>query len=120
MNSELSFLANIDTNALDELYRQYQQDPESVETSWKEFFRGFEFASKQYGDSGNEVMPDEFKVINLINGYRQRGHLFTKTNPVRPEENMSPRLILKILASQKKTFPEILKLVKKLALDEPR
>jgi 2-oxoglutarate dehydrogenase E1 component len=94
MNSELSFLANIDTNALDELYRQYQQDPESVETSWKEFFRGFEFASKQYGDSGNEVMPDEFKVINLINGYRQRGHLFTKTNPVRARRKYEPTLDL--------------------------
>ena len=34
----------------------------------------------------------EFKVINLINGYRNRGHLFTKTNPVRDRRKYSPTL----------------------------
>ena len=36
--------------------------------------------------------PSEFKVINLINGYRQRGHLFTKTNPVRTRRKYTPTL----------------------------
>src|SRR5690606_3584611 len=34
----------------------------------------------------------EFKVLNLINGYRTRGHLFTKTNPVRERRKYSPSL----------------------------
>ena len=39
----------------------------------------------------------EFKVIELINGYRTRGHLFTKTNPVRNRRQYSPTLALRIL-----------------------
>ena len=31
-------------------------------------------------------------MINLIDGYRQRGHLFTKTNPVRERRKYSPTL----------------------------
>jgi hypothetical protein len=36
----------------------------------------------------------EINVLNLINGYRQRGHLFTKTNPVRERRKHSPTLAL--------------------------
>jgi 2-oxoglutarate dehydrogenase E1 component len=38
------------------------------------------------------MKPDEFKVIDLINEYRKRGHLFTKTNPVRTRRTYSPTL----------------------------
>ena len=31
-------------------------------------------------------------VINLIDGYRSRGHLFTRTNPVRDRRSYSPSL----------------------------
>jgi 2-oxoglutarate dehydrogenase E1 component len=34
----------------------------------------------------------EFRVIRLIDGYRTRGHLFTKTNPVRERRKYSPTL----------------------------
>lgn len=34
----------------------------------------------------------EFNVINLVHGYRQRGHLFTKTNPVRRRRKYYPTL----------------------------
>ncbi|MES2395455.1 MAG: 2-oxoglutarate dehydrogenase E1 component, partial [Bacteroidota bacterium] len=34
----------------------------------------------------------EFDVINLINGYRSRGHLFTQTNPVRERRKYAPTL----------------------------
>ncbi|MFN5878060.1 MAG: 2-oxoglutarate dehydrogenase E1 component, partial [Flavobacteriales bacterium] len=47
-----------------------------------------------YEDGGEipENFQKEFKVINLINGYRNRGHLFTKTNPVRERRKYSPTL----------------------------
>ncbi|MDO4225832.1 MAG: thiamine pyrophosphate-dependent enzyme, partial [Bergeyella zoohelcum] len=32
------------------------------------------------------------RVLDLINAYRQRGHLFTKTNPVRERRNYQPTL----------------------------
>src|SRR5690606_10905804 len=80
----------------DHLYKMYQQDPESVDIGWKRFFEGFEFSKTNY-DSDNEVPENfqkELKVLNLINGYRTRGHLFTKTNPVRERRQHQPTLAL--------------------------
>jgi 2-oxoglutarate dehydrogenase E1 component len=96
---KFSYLGNADVSQIDELYKKFQSDPESVETSWKEFFDGFEFAQKHYSGNGKEeVVPEhvqkEFNVINLINGYRTRGHLFTKTNPVRERRKYTPTLDL--------------------------
>ena len=39
-----------------------------------------------------ENISKEFKVVNLIDAYRQRGHLFTITNPVRQRRKYSPTL----------------------------
>ena len=60
----------------------------------KNFLKGFEFARIDYSPKtqDSELYPSEFKVINLINGYRQRGHLFTKTNPVRVRRKYTPDL----------------------------
>jgi 2-oxoglutarate dehydrogenase E1 component len=87
---ELSFLSNADNAAIEELYRQYKQDPESIELGWRRFFQGFEFSGKLVPQ--DDMKPGEFKVIDLINEYRKRGHLFTKTNPVRTRRTYSPTL----------------------------
>lgn len=87
---ELSFLSNADHETIEELYRQYKQNPESIEVGWRRFFQGFEFSGKLMPQA--EMKPDEFKVIDLINEYRKRGHLFTKTNPVRTRRTYSPTL----------------------------
>lgn len=93
--NRLDFLGNIDINTLDNLYRQYIDDPESVDASWQQFFRGFEFARKHYdSDTPGKGYEKEFRVINLIQGYRQRGHLFTETNPVRARRKYTPTLDL--------------------------
>ena len=92
---DFSYLGNIDISQVESLYRQYRQDPESVEASWKEFFRGFDFGRANFDSSsaaGKTNVEQEFKVINLINGYRNRGHLFTKTNPVRERRKYFPTL----------------------------
>lgn len=93
---KVSYVGNADVNAMDHLYKMYQQDPESVDIGWKKFFEGFDFARTNYEDGGEipENFQKEFKVINLINGYRNRGHLFTKTNPVRERRKYSPTLDL--------------------------
>ncbi len=81
-----SYLGNGDVNAIEDLYKQYQKDPDSVDFGWKKFFEGFEFSKTSYDQEGvaiPENFEKEFKVQELIAGYRTRGHLFTKTNPVR-------------------------------------
>jgi 2-oxoglutarate dehydrogenase E1 component len=104
-----SYLSNVDSAWLDDLYQQYQKDPASVETGWARFFEGFEFAKAVNEDgttgasatqasakagSGQERFQKEFKVLEFISAYRQRGHLFTKTNPVRERRTYSPPLDL--------------------------
>jgi 2-oxoglutarate dehydrogenase E1 component len=90
---KFSFIGNADVNAIDDLYQKYKQDPNSVDKEWVKFFEGFEFASTNF-ESGDipENVQKEFRVINLINGYRTRGHLFTKTNPVRQRRTYKPNL----------------------------
>ena len=76
---KVSYVGNADVSAIDHLYQQYRQDPESVDIGWKKFFEGFDFARTNYEDSGEipENFQKEFKVINLINGYRS-GFVFIK------------------------------------------
>ena len=42
----------------------------------------------------SQQLQKEFSVVKLIEGYRTRGHLFTKTNPVRDRRTFSPNLDL--------------------------
>jgi len=105
-----SFLNAAHTSFFSELYDKYLVSPDSVEPSWRAFFQGFDFGVENAGDqldaseqrvtsmvNGNQVeMPEslqkEFQVIRLIDGYRSRGHLFTKTNPVRDRRQYNPTL----------------------------
>jgi 2-oxoglutarate dehydrogenase E1 component len=93
---KFSYLGNIDVSSIDELYERYRNDPDSVDHSWRRFFEGYEFARASFGD--DPVVPEqvekEFRVIDLINGFRVRGHLFTRTNPVRERRKYSPTLDL--------------------------
>ena len=77
-----SFLSNGDVTAFEDLYKKYKQDPASVDTGWARFFEGFDFQKANYEDSEGEfsgITSREFKVLELIEDYRQRGHLFTNT-----------------------------------------
>ncbi|GIJ93771.1 2-oxoglutarate dehydrogenase subunit E1 [Capnocytophaga stomatis] len=105
-----SFLNAASTAFFGDLYEKYLENPDSVEASWRAFFQGFDFAQENYGtsyddtvqvmaqkvDSGGNVASEqlqkEFKVLNLINGYRTYGHLFTRINPIREREAYLPNL----------------------------
>jgi len=98
---KFDYLGSLDINVLDKLYNEYLENPENVEQNWRSFFKGFDFAMTQYGNS--KALPAEqiengydaeFKVLNLILAYRQRGHLFTKTNPVRQRRSYFPTLAI--------------------------
>jgi len=91
---KFSYLNTLDNSVLEELFSRFRQDPESVDESWRKFFEGFEFCQKNYKAEQGEafIYPNEFKVMNLITDYRQRGHLFTRTNPVRTRRTYSPTL----------------------------
>ena len=89
-----SYLSNGDVVAFEALYETYKKDNNAVDFGWQKFFEGFELASTSF--EGEGIIPEnfqkEFKVLNLINGYRTRGHFFTKTNPVRERRKYTPTL----------------------------
>ncbi|MGB1210467.1 MAG: 2-oxoglutarate dehydrogenase E1 component [Lacinutrix venerupis] len=97
-----SFLNAAHTAYFADLYEQYQLNPDSVEPSWRAFFQGYDFGTENYGMDGEiaegvstqipEHVQKEFQVVKLIDGYRNRGHLFTKTNPVRERRKYAPTL----------------------------
>ena len=87
-----SFIGNSSIEAIEELYSRYKKDKESVDESFRIFFEGFDFALKNYDTTESGQIGKEFKVLNLIHGYRQRGHLFTHTNPVRTRRKYFPTL----------------------------
>ncbi len=87
-----SYLSNIDLQQIEELYKLYKNNPDSIDFGWRKFFEGFDFSKTNFTGSQSEEFPAEFKVINLINAYRERGHYFTKTNPVRIRRKYSPTL----------------------------
>lgn len=112
-----SFLNAANTAFFADLYDQYLINPDSVEPSWRAFFQGFDFGMESAefegfesdnnaelitvgipgSDRTVEVPQDvykEFQVVRLIDGYRSRGHLFTKTNPVRDRRKYYPSLAL--------------------------
>lgn len=97
-----SFLNAAHTAYFADLYEQYLENPDSIEPSWRAFFQGYDFGSENYGMDGElvegvstqipEHVQKEFQVVKLIDGYRNRGHLFTKTNPVRERRKYAPTL----------------------------
>jgi len=110
-----SFLNAAHSEFFAQLYDQYLESPDSVEPSWRSFFQGFDFGMTTYNEENaiqyvaneapntatsntidtaklSEKLQKEFKVIKLIEGYRSRGHLFTKTNPVRDRRIYTPSL----------------------------
>ncbi len=94
-----SYLGNSEIGSIEELYRQYLDNQDAVDESWRSFFKGFEFARTNYSSLHTETASSlefdkEVKVLNLIEGYRRRGHLFTKTNPVRARRTYTPTLDL--------------------------
>ena len=92
---KFSFFNSAHSVFFEEIYESFLKDPDSVEPSWRSFFQGYQFGFENYNAKTpviSQAISKEFQVINLINDYRKRGHLFTKTNPVRERRVYEPKL----------------------------
>jgi 2-oxoglutarate dehydrogenase E1 component len=111
---KFSYIANAHGEYIEGLYQSYRQDPASVDITWQKFFEGFEFYQTYNNGNGKAngaetavapakteagalagTVDKEIKVRNLIMAYRSRGHLKSKTNPVRERRDRKPLLDLK-------------------------
>lgn len=104
-------LGSQDISSLEDMYQSYQADHSSVNESWRHFFSGFDLALKHFPQkprlTGSENIQKEFAILNLIQGYRQRGHLFTETNPVRQRRKYTPTLEIENFGLEKSDLEKV-------------
>jgi 2-oxoglutarate dehydrogenase E1 component len=97
--NDFSYVSSSDNSFIDSLYADFRRNPESVDSSWRQFFKGVDFALSQPAATTSDTtavgnLGKEFKVYRLIQSYRSRGHLVSTTNPIRERVNRFPRLDL--------------------------
>jgi 2-oxoglutarate dehydrogenase E1 component len=104
---DFSYITNSHPAYIEGLYNDFVKDPASVDPDLKKFFEGFDFAVSS-GLSGNKwlrpslnrtAVPGidwmkEIRVYRLILGYRNKGHLLAKTNPIRTRKDRGANLEL--------------------------
>jgi len=98
---DYSYVFNAHPGYIESMYKNFQQDPSSVDDGWRLFFDGFEFSNTGHGVSDNSgqnldknLSEKEFGVMSLIHGFRSRGHLLSTTNPLKPRKDRHPHLDL--------------------------
>ena len=103
---DFSYITNSHPAFIEGLYQQFVSDPLSVDPDLKKFFEGFDFAMQSgVSTTATSTGPastlgasidwsNEIKVYRLILGYRNKGHLIAKTNPIRERKDRNANLDL--------------------------
>jgi 2-oxoglutarate dehydrogenase E1 component len=114
---DFSYITSSHPEFIENLYRDFVKDPNSVDPEMRKFFEGFDFAvSSGVTVNGNghaatngaakdissapAITTDgvdwkkELGAYRLILGYRNKGHLLAKTNPIRERKDRGANLEL--------------------------
>ncbi len=103
---DFSYITNSHPAYIESLYQEFIKDPAAVDPDLKKFFEGFDFAvnNRATPENGQTVASSEtstgidwmkeIRVYRLILGYRNKGHLLAKTNPIRPRKDRGANLDL--------------------------
>jgi 2-oxoglutarate dehydrogenase E1 component len=103
---DFQYITSSHPQYIEQLYRDFIQNPSAVDEEMKKFFEGFDFAVQSgylpngqpqvVGDvkSGSVDWRKEIGAYRLILGYRNRGHLLSTTNPIRKRKDRGARLEL--------------------------
>ncbi len=97
---DFSYITNSHPAYIESLYNDFTKDPASVDQDLRKFFDGFDFAvsNGQTAPNGQVITGidwmKEIRVYRLILGYRNKGHLLAKTNPIRPRKDRGANLDL--------------------------
>ncbi|MGB0930402.1 MAG: thiamine pyrophosphate-dependent enzyme, partial [Chitinophagales bacterium] len=110
MSNNYSYISNAHPAYIESLYKEYQQDKDAIDTDWRKFFEGFDYAVVSANGNGTATNTrktatppketdvswlEELKVYNLIQAHRAKGHLESDTNPIRPRRDRKAHLTLK-------------------------
>ncbi|HTR30330.1 MAG TPA: hypothetical protein VMH27_13740, partial [Puia sp.] len=120
---DFSFITNSHPAYIEGLYQDFVKNPDAVDPDFRHFFEGFDFAvtqgklaaangsPKANGTSANGTFSPaaptstlttadgvdwkkELGAYRMILGYRNKGHLIAKTNPIRPRKDRGANLDL--------------------------
>lgn len=101
---DFSYITHSHPAFIESLYKDFLTDPTLVDPDLRKFFEGFDFAvNGNYAagqaapgavDAGSIDWMQEIKVYRLILGYRNKGHLIAKTNPIRTRKDRGANLDL--------------------------
>lgn len=96
----LSFLTNINSEEFEFLFQKYLKNKNSIDKSWHYFFQGYEFGSSnvEFENSSQltfEKIQKELNVLELIKFYREKGHLFSTTDPLTQKNVKLSELLIK-------------------------
>lgn len=109
---DFSYITNSHPEFIENLYQDFLKNPESVDPELRKFFEGFDFALANGKVSSNGTAtavttaatvaptPDgldwrkELGAYRMILGYRNKGHLIAKTNPIRERKDRNANLTL--------------------------
>ena len=110
---DFSFVTSSHPGYIENLYKEFVNNPDSIDTDLRKFFEGFDFAvSGSNGKSNGAAttitslpaaqLDKEFGVYQLIEAYRNKGHLIAKTNPIRERKDRHANLDLKYFGLDEK------------------
>lgn len=109
---DFSYITNSHPEFIENLYKDFANDPNSVDPELRKFFEGFDFALAngkpvaatngavaQAATVATEPVSDdswrkELGAYRMILGYRNKGHLIAKTNPIRERKDRNANLTL--------------------------
>ena len=104
MRTSIAARANLEL--IDENYRRWQRDPESVDSGWSAFFEGFELGNlPQKNGAAAKVSresPLQTRIDGLIYAYRTLGHTIALINPLADRRPENPLLTLRELGFSEK------------------
>src|SRR5216110_3085759 len=103
MRTSIDARANLDL--IEENYRRWQEDPESVDSGWAAFFEGFELgnlpqrdgAPKASGEAEAREAALQTRVDGLIYAYCSLGHTVARVDPLAEQRPQNPLLSLREL-----------------------
>ncbi|MBS1654617.1 MAG: 2-oxoglutarate dehydrogenase E1 component, partial [Bacteroidetes bacterium] len=107
---DFSYITNSSPAFIENLYQEFVKNPTGVDPEFRKFFEGFDFAianakpasngtaikpaSSEIASTGTDNWRKELAVYRLILGYRNKGHLIAKTNPIRERKDRHANLDL--------------------------
>jgi 2-oxoglutarate dehydrogenase E1 component len=102
-----SFANRSNLDLLEENYRRWQEDPESLDPSWLAFFEGFELGDLQLRNGAAAMaatpaaetgdQPLQTRVDGLVYAYRTLGHTIARIDPLADKRPQNPLLSLREL-----------------------